>query len=84
MYLKKITIGSRGSNLALWQANYVKDKLSNLGIESNIKIIKTKGDKIQNLSFDKIEGKGFFTKEIENALLKNEIDLAGGNIQNIS
>ena len=49
----KITIGSRGSNLALWQANYVKDKLSSLGIESNIKIIKTKGDKIQNLSFDK-------------------------------
>lgn len=83
MYLKKITIGSRGSNLALWQANYVKDKLSNLGIESNIKIIKTKGDKIQNLSFDKIEGKGFFTKEIENALLKNEIDLAVHSLKDL-
>ena len=65
MHLKKITIGSRGSNLALWQANYVKDKLSNLGIESNIKIIKTKGDKIQNLSFDKIEGKGFLPKKLK-------------------
>ena len=83
MQIKKITIGSRGSNLALWQANYVKDKLSNLGIESNIKIIKTKGDKIQNLSFDKIEGKGFFTKEIENALLKNEIDLAVHSLKDL-
>ncbi len=83
MQLKKITIGSRGSNLALWQANYVKDKLSNLGIESNIKIIKTKGDKVQNLSFDKIEGKGFFTKEIENALLKNEIDLAVHSLKDL-
>ena len=83
MRIKKITIGSRGSNLALWQANYVKDKLSNLGIESNIKIIKTKGDKIQNLSFHKIEGKGFFTKEIENALLKNEIDLAVHSLKDL-
>ena len=83
MLLKKITIGSRGSNLALWQANYVKDILSNLGIVSKIKIIKTKGDKIQNLSFDKIEGKGFFTKEIENALLKNEIDLAVHSLKDL-
>ena len=83
MQIKKITIGSRGSNLALWQANYVKDKLSNLGIESNIKIIKTKGDKVQNLSFDKIEGKGFFTKEIENALLNNEIDLAVHSLKDL-
>jgi len=83
LQIKKITIGSRGSNLALWQANYVKEKLSNLGIESNIKIIKTKGDKIQNLGFDKIEGKGFFTKEIENALLKNEIDLAVHSLKDL-
>ena len=83
MQIKKITIGSRGSNLALWQANYVKDELSDLGIECIIKIIKTKGDKIQNLSFDKIEGKGFFTKEIENALLKNEIDLAVHSLKDL-
>ena len=79
----KTIIGSRGSNLALWQANYVKDKLSNLGIECIIKIIKTKGDKIQNLSFDKIEGKGFFTKEIETALLENEIDLAVHSLKDL-
>ena len=83
MQFKKITIGSRGSNLALWQANYVKEKLSNLGIEANIKIIKTKGDKIQNLGFDKIEGKGFFTKEIENELLKNKIDLAVHSLKDL-
>lgn len=72
----KIRIGSRGSDLALWQANFVKDQLEKLGHEVFIQIIVTKGDRIQNLSFDKIEGKGFFTKEIEEALLRNEVDLA--------
>ncbi len=72
----KITIGSRGSDLALWQANFVRNELENLGHEVEIKIIKTKGDAIQHLSFDKMEGKGFFTKEIESALLAKEIDLA--------
>ncbi len=74
--MKKIIIGSRGSDLALWQAYFTKDNLERLGVDCEIKIIKTKGDKIQNLSFDKIEGKGFFTKEIETALLLGEIDLA--------
>lgn len=71
-----ITIGSRGSDLALWQANFVTDALEKLGYAVTLKIIVTKGDKIQDLSFDKIEGKGFFTKEIEDALLNKEIDLA--------
>jgi hydroxymethylbilane synthase len=73
---KKIIIGSRGSELALWQANHIKKLLTAIGLESEIKIIKTKGDRIQNISFDKIEGKGFFTKEIEDALINKEIDLA--------
>jgi hydroxymethylbilane synthase len=72
----KITIGSRGSDLALWQANFVKAQLEKLGAIVVVKIIKTQGDRIQHLSFDKMEGKGFFTKEIEEALLNNEIDLA--------
>ncbi len=72
----KIIIGSRGSDLALWQANFVSSELEKLGCEVTINIIKTKGDKIQDLSFDKLEGKGFFTKEIEEALLSKEIDLA--------
>ena len=71
-----IRIGTRGSDLALWQANHVKNQLESLGCEVNIKIIQTQGDRIQDLSFDKLEGKGFFTKEIESALLSHEIDLA--------
>ncbi|MEC7005756.1 MAG: hydroxymethylbilane synthase, partial [Bacteroidota bacterium] len=80
---RNIIIGSRGSELALWQANYVKDQLKSIGLSSTIKIIKTKGDQIQHLSFDKIEGKGFFTKEIENELLSNKIDLAVHSLKDL-
>ncbi len=73
---KVIRIGTRGSKLALWQAEFVQKELKEHGYTSELIIIKTKGDKIQNLSFDKIEGKGFFTKEIEEALVSGEIDLA--------
>ena len=73
---RKIIIGSRGSDLALWQANHVLRKVQKLGLTAEIKIISTQGDQIQNLSFDKLEGKGFFTKEIEEALINKEIDLA--------
>lgn len=72
----KLRIGTRGSKLALWQANFTQEKLSAIGIESELVVIKTTGDQIQHLSFDKIEGKGFFTKEIEDSLLRGEIDLA--------
>jgi hydroxymethylbilane synthase len=71
-----IRIGTRGSDLALWQAHFVKRALEDLGCDVSLQIIVTQGDRIQDLSFDKLEGKGFFTKEIEAALLKNEIDLA--------
>lgn len=71
-----IQIGTRGSELALWQANNVKRMLEQNGNSVGITIIKTQGDKVQNLSFDKLEGKGFFTKEIEDALLSKEVDLA--------
>lgn len=73
---KKIIIGSRGSDLALWQANFVLRELKKIKIDAEIKVIRTQGDIVQNLSWDKMEGKGFFTKEIEEALLKKEIDLA--------
>lgn len=74
--MQHIRIGSRGSDLALWQAHHVKRQLEELGCTVDITIIKTQGDTIQHLSFDKLEGKGFFTKEIEQALLENTIDLA--------
>ena len=73
---RNIVIGSRGSDLALWQAEFTKTKLEAFGHAVRIEIIRTKGDAIQHLSFDKIEGKGFFTKELEDALLSGEIDLA--------
>jgi hydroxymethylbilane synthase len=74
--MSKIIIGTRGSELALWQAHYVKGQLEEIGQEVELKIIQTKGDNIQHLSFDKIEGKGFFTKELEDALLNGDIDIA--------
>ena len=75
---RKIKIGSRGSPLALWQANWIKDQLeshyTNVSVE--IVIIKTSGDKIQDVPLAKIGGKGLFVKEIEEALLRNDIDFA--------
>ncbi len=73
---KPLRIGTRGSELALWQARHTQQALLEKGIPSELVIIKTKGDQIQHLGFDKIEGKGFFTKEIEEALLLHEVDLA--------
>jgi len=73
---RSIIIGTRGSKLALWQAEFTKAKLEALGHIVELKIIKTKGDKIQHLGFDKLEGKGFFTKELEDALLRGAIDMA--------
>jgi hydroxymethylbilane synthase len=74
--MKKLIIGTRGSDLALWQANFTKDRLAAIGVESELKIIKTQGDKILNLRLDKLEGKGFFTKELEEELLGGTIDIA--------
>jgi len=76
--MSKAIIGSRGSPLALWQANWVKDLLleqhSDLAVD--IKIIKTSGDKIQDVPLAKIGGKGLFVKEIEEGLIKSEVDFA--------
>lgn len=71
-----LSIGSRGSQLALWQANYTKERLEARGVECRIEIIHTKGDKITDVPLNKIGGKGLFTKEIEDALLDGRIDLA--------
>ncbi len=73
---RTLIIGTRGSDLALWQANFVKDRLAENNITAELKIIKTQGDRILNLSFDKLEGKGFFTKELEEELLAGTIDIA--------
>ncbi|MEZ5360310.1 MAG: hydroxymethylbilane synthase [Candidatus Zixiibacteriota bacterium] len=82
--MKKLTIGTRGSDLALWQANFIKRHIEErLSTPVDIKIIKTQGDKIQHLSFEKMEGKGFFTKEIEDSLLDGSVDLAVHSLKDL-
>lgn len=76
--LEKIRIGTRASKLALWQAEFIASELRReyLNLEVELVKIQTTGDKILNSPLAKIGGKGLFTKEIENALAENKIDLA--------
>ncbi len=73
-----VKIGTRGSKLALWQANWIKTQLNNYtpSLSIEIIVIKTKGDKILDVPLAKVGGKGLFVKEIEEALLDERIDLA--------
>jgi hydroxymethylbilane synthase len=82
---KKITIGSRGSELALWQANFIKRELEkkNRSLMVDITIIKTKGDKILDVALSKIGDKSLFTKELETELLNNTIDLAVHSLKDL-
>ncbi|MEZ5400240.1 MAG: hydroxymethylbilane synthase [Bryobacteraceae bacterium] len=72
----KIVIGSRGSQLALWQARHIESRLQSLGAETSIEIIRTTGDKITDVALSKVGGKGLFTKELEEALLDGRIHVA--------
>jgi hydroxymethylbilane synthase len=78
-----IRIGSRGSQLALWQANHIADALRGAGHEVSIEIIRTTGDALQNVAFNKVGTKGMFTKEIEEALLADKIDLAVHSLKDL-
>jgi hydroxymethylbilane synthase len=73
-----VTIGTRGSKLALWQANWVKDAIRahHPDVPVELAVIKTRGDKILDVPLAKVGGKGLFVKEIEEALLDGRIDLA--------
>src|SRR3984885_3369360 len=71
-----LTIGSRGSQLALWQAHWIQARLEKLGQDSRIEIIKTTGDKITEVALSEVGSKGLFTKDIEEALIEGAIDLA--------
>jgi hydroxymethylbilane synthase len=71
-----IRIGTRGSDLALWQAHHVKSLLERAGAKVDILVLKTRGDLIDNVPLSKVEGKAFFTAEIERALLDREVDIA--------
>ena len=78
-----LVIGSRGSQLALWQANHIKSRLDARGVETRIEIIRTTGDKITDSPLHKVGGKGLFTKEIEEALLDKRIDLAVHSLKDL-
>jgi hydroxymethylbilane synthase len=78
-----LRLGTRKSKLALWQANFVKEKLEALGCKVELVPITTTGDKILDTPLAKIGGKGLFVKEIENALLAGEIDLAVHSLKDV-
>ena len=78
-----LRIGSRGSQLALWQANYIADRLRGDGHTVHIEIIKTTGDKITDVALAKVGTKGMFTKEIEEAMLDRRIDLAVHSLKDL-
>ena len=82
--IKKLVIGTRGSQLALWQAHFVKNQLERHfpTLDISLKTIKTTGDTIQNRSLVGL-GKGVFTKEIENALFTGDIDLAVHSLKDL-
>ena len=82
--MKPLRIGSRGSILARWQAEFVRKQLFQLtGVEAEIIIIKTSGDKMQRQPLTQIGGKGIFIKELEEALLEEGIDLAVHSVKDI-
>ena len=85
MKKNKVVIGTRGSKLALWQAEWVKAELQRLnpGLEVELNKIKTTGDKILDVPLAKVGGKGLFVKEIEEALLRGEADLAVHSMKDV-
>lgn len=79
----KLRIGSRGSQLALWQANHIAHMLTAQGHEVEIEIIKTTGDRLQEVTFAQVGSKGMFTKEIEEALAAGQVDLAVHSLKDL-
>ena len=78
-----LAIGSRGSQLALWQARWIQGKLQALGLESRIEVIRTTGDRVTSVPLANVGGKGLFTKEIEDALLARQVDLAVHSLKDL-
>src|SRR5919201_4802941 len=78
-----IRIGTRGSALALWQAEHVRGRLGGLGYEATLQVIVTTGDRVQDRRLDMAGGKGAFLKEIEEAMLAGEVDLAVHSLKDV-
>jgi hydroxymethylbilane synthase len=81
--MARLRIGSRGSQLALWQANHISALLGEKGHEVELEIIKTTGDKILDVALAKVGTKGMFTKEIEEALAEGRVDLAVHSLKDL-
>src|ERR1700674_2824164 len=81
--MARLRIGSRGSQLALWQAHHIADLLRTRGHTMELEIIKTTGDKITDVALAKVGTKGMFTKEIEEALIENQVDLAVHSLKDL-
>jgi hydroxymethylbilane synthase len=81
--MARLRIGSRGSQLALWQANHISALLRERGHEVELEIIRTTGDKITDVALAKVGTKGMFTKEIEEALAEGGIDLAVHSLKDL-
>ena len=81
--MAQLRIGSRGSQLALWQANHISALLREQGHQVEIEIIKTTGDKITDVPLAKVGTKGMFTKEIEEALAEGRVDLAVHSLKDL-
>src|ERR1022692_2830810 len=79
----KLRIGCRGSQLALWQANHIAALLRGEGHIVEIEIIKTTGDRLQEVTFAQVGSKGMFTKEIEEALADGRVDLAVHSLKDL-
>ena len=81
--MARLRIGSRGSQLALWQANHISALLREQGHEVELEIIKTTGDKITDVALSQVGTKGMFTKEIEDALAAGRVDLAVHSLKDL-
>ncbi len=81
--MARLRIGSRGSQLALWQANHISALLREQGYEVELEIIKTTGDKITDVALAQVGTKGMFTKEIEEALAEGRVDLAVHSLKDL-
>jgi hydroxymethylbilane synthase len=82
--MARLRIGSRGSQLALWQAHHIRELLRQRGHEVELEIIKTTGDKILDVALAKVGTKGMFTKEIEEALAEGRVDLAVHSLKDLA
>ena len=83
MATRSITLGTRGSQLALWQANYIKDQLEPAGWAVTVQTIATRGDQVQDVPLSQVGDEALFTKELDRAMLRHDIDVAVHSLKDL-